>query len=56
MEWHGEADEIERGEMVEAREKGIVEGQEGVPKLLVHSTHDTAVAALMQGLDIFDDR
>ena len=29
---------------------------ERVPKLLLHSTHDTALAGLMNTLDVFDDR
>lgn len=26
------------------------------PKILVHSTHDTGLAALLNTLDVFDDR
>lgn len=27
-----------------------------IPKLLVHSTHDTALAALLSTLDVFDEK
>lgn len=32
------------------------EGRTKQPRLLVHSTHDTALAGLCQTLDVFDER
>ena len=29
---------------------------EGLPRILVHSTHDTALAALLATLDVFDEK
>lgn len=34
---------------------GKGQGQ-GEPRILVHSTHDTALAGLLNTLDVFDDR
>ena len=33
-----------------------VTGAKGTPKILIHSTHDTALAGLASTLDVFDDR
>lgn len=35
---------------------GVVDEQARTPKILIHSTHDTALAGLASALDAFDDR
>ena len=34
----------------------VVHGSRDTLKILVHSTHDTALAGLCSSLDVFDDR
>ena len=29
---------------------------QNVPKILIHSTHDTAIAGLLETLEVFDNR
>jgi len=36
--------------------KKVTEDGENPPKILVHSTHDTAIAGLLGTLEVFDDR
>lgn len=43
---------------LKTQEGGAAEegGKGGAPRILVHSTHDTALAGLLNTLDVFDDR
>jgi len=34
----------------------VTEGGESHPKILIHSTHDTAIAGLLGTLEVFDER
>ena len=34
----------------------VTETEEYLPKILIHSTHDTAIAGLLGTLEAFDDR
>lgn len=34
----------------------VTEGDEDPPKILIHSTHDTAIAGLLGTLEVFDNR
>lgn len=34
----------------------VTEDGENPPKILIHSTHDTAIAGLLGTLEVFDDR
>ena len=45
------------GDLVDKMQLKTQEGSsEKTPKILVHGTHDTALAALTNTLDVFDDR
>lgn len=48
--------DLSRKMHLKTNETASTPANERVPKILLHSTHDTALAALANTLDVFDDR
>ena len=43
-------------EISEKMGRRVAEGDESPQKILIHSTHDSAIAGLLGTLEVFDDR